>query len=72
MRRGRERATVVRVDNDRCELYGICVAAAPEVFWLSDNRLRHGRRIDTADEAAVAAAARNCPMQAIRLRESAR
>lgn len=72
MRRGR--VTVVRVDNDRCELYGICVAEAPQVFRLSDNRLRHERRIDQADEvlAAVAAAARHCPMQAIRLREAVR
>lgn len=71
MRRGR--VTVVRVDNDRCELYGICVAEAPEVFRLSDNRLRYDRRIDQAEvPATVAAAARHCPMQAIRLREGVR
>jgi ferredoxin len=54
------------VDNDRCELYGICAAEAPTLFSLGpDGRLTYRRNLGDEDIAPAAAAARCCPMQAI-------
>lgn len=65
----RLRGPRVSVDNDRCEVYGICVWEAPELFQLDrDGRLRYRRQLEEADFAPAAAAARCCPMQAIVLR----
>ncbi|HET6499477.1 MAG TPA: ferredoxin [Amycolatopsis sp.] len=59
----------ISVDNDRCELYGICEWEAPALFRLDrDGRLRYQRQPVPADFAPAAAAARSCPMQAIVLR----
>ncbi|MBP2472803.1 sulfoxide reductase heme-binding subunit YedZ [Crossiella equi] len=60
----------VSVDNERCQRYGICETAAPEVFQLvEDGRLRY----DTSPHAQFAsqakAAARCCPMRAITVQE---
>jgi ferredoxin len=56
----------VNVDNDRCELYGICEAEAPDLFALGpDGRLTYRRMLNDEDVAPAAAAARCCPMQAI-------
>ncbi|GAB3479060.1 ferredoxin [Amycolatopsis cihanbeyliensis] len=56
----------ISVDNDRCELYAICQAEAPELFELGpDGRLRYRRRLAERDYQAAAAAARCCPTQAI-------
>jgi ferredoxin len=70
MRLSRQReGTRVSVDNDRCELYGICAWEAPDVFELGrDGRLRFRRFIDTADVEQANSAARLCPMQAVVLR----
>jgi ferredoxin len=58
----------VTVDNDRCELYGICEAEAPALFELGpDGRLRYRRSPEDEDMVLAAAAARSCPMQAILL-----
>ena len=59
----------ISVDNDRCELFGLCEAEAPDVFELStDGKLRFRRTLgeDTMEQAINAA--RNCPMQAIVLK----
>jgi ferredoxin len=59
----------ISVDNDRCELYGICQWEAPEIFELDrDGRLRYRRQLVDEDVEQAAAAARCCPMQAIVLR----
>ncbi|MFI5612187.1 ferredoxin [Amycolatopsis sp. NPDC051903] len=60
----------VSVDNDRCELYGICAMEAPDLFDLGqDGRLRFRKRLlGAADTTQAIAAARVCPMQAIVLR----
>ncbi|MTD53975.1 ferredoxin [Amycolatopsis pithecellobii] len=65
----RFRGPRISVDNDRCEVYGICVWEAPALFQLDrDGRLRYRRQLEDADFAQAAAAARCCPMQAIVLR----
>ncbi|WP_328607903.1 ferredoxin [Amycolatopsis sp. NBC_00345] len=60
----------ISVDNDRCELYGICAMDAPRLFELGqDGRLRFRKRLlgeDDIDQAI--AAARVCPAQAVVLR----
>ncbi|WP_239154047.1 ferredoxin [Amycolatopsis sp. FDAARGOS 1241] len=60
----------VSVDNDRCELYGICAMEAPDLFDLGqDGRLRFRKRLlGAADMTQAIAAARMCPMQAVVLR----
>lgn len=59
----------ISVDNERCELFGICEWEAPELFQLGrDGRLRYQRRPRTHELRRAAAAARCCPMQAIELR----
>ncbi|MEC3976046.1 ferredoxin [Amycolatopsis sp. H20-H5] len=70
MKLGRQREGIrVSVDNDRCELYGICAWEAPDVFELGrDGRLRFRRAIDTGDLEQTAAAARLCPTQAVVIR----
>ncbi|WP_236788315.1 ferredoxin [Amycolatopsis sp. GM8] len=65
----RFRGPRIAVDNDRCEVYGICVWEAPQLFQLDrDGRLRYRRQLEEADFPQAAAAARCCPMQAIVLR----
>jgi ferredoxin len=67
LRRGGTGRRVV-VDNDRCELYGICEAEAPTLFALGpDGRLTYRRSLGDEDVAQAASAARCCPMQAIAL-----
>lgn len=59
----------ISVDNDRCELYGICQMEAPGVFELDlDGRLKYRRQLAVEDFDKAAQAARCCPMQAIVLR----
>jgi len=69
MRRGNGPGRRVVVDADRCELYGICEAEAPNVFALGpDGRLIYRRNnLGAEDVAPAASAARCCPMQAIAL-----
>jgi ferredoxin len=60
----------ISVDNDRCELYGICAMEAPDVFDLGqDGRLRfHTRLLDETTLEQAKMAARCCPMQAVVMR----
>ncbi|MDT0464480.1 MULTISPECIES: ferredoxin [Streptomyces] len=61
-------AVKVSVDNNHCELYGICQQEAPQVFDLGpDGRLRYDTAPDASHTPAVRQAARCCPMQAITL-----
>ncbi|MFB7445813.1 ferredoxin [Streptomyces mirabilis] len=63
----------VSVDNNHCELYGICHQEAPEVFDLGpDGRLRYDAAPDASHTPAVRQAARCCPMQAITLTQEPR
>lgn len=64
--RGRFRGPRIAVDNDRCEVFGICVWEAPRLFQLDkDGRLRYRRQLQEEDYDEAAAAARCCPKQAI-------
>ncbi|MER6737632.1 ferredoxin [Streptomyces puniciscabiei] len=61
-------AVRISVDNNHCELYGICQQEAPQVFDLGpDGRLRYETSPDASQTPAVRQAARCCPMQAITL-----
>ncbi|PSL56683.1 ferredoxin [Saccharothrix carnea] len=58
----------VAVDHDRCGHYALCQAQAPKVFrLLEDGRLRYARNPDADQAPQVRAAARVCPMRAIRV-----
>jgi ferredoxin len=56
----------VEVDLTRCQGYGNCLAAAPEVFDLNDDGLvMILRQPEGSDEAASRSAAKLCPVKAI-------
>lgn len=57
----------VRVDLDKCQGYGNCVAAAPDVFDLADNGLVLLLEETQSDDRAedVLQAVKLCPVQAI-------
>lgn len=58
----------VAVDHDRCRHYALCQAQAPKVFrLLDDGRLRYARNPDADQAPQVRAAARVCPVRAIRV-----
>lgn len=58
----------VAVDHERCRHYALCQAQAPRVFRvLDDGRLRYARNPDADQAPQVRAAARVCPMRAIRV-----
>ncbi|GAB2971926.1 ferredoxin [Saccharothrix stipae] len=58
----------VAVDHERCRHYALCQAQAPKVFRvLDDGRLRYARNPDADQAPQVRAAARVCPMRAIRV-----
>lgn len=61
----------ISVDTGLCESNALCVGAAPEVFELSDDDLLQVLVVEPPEElrAAVEAAARVCPKQAILIRE---
>ncbi|MEV4312769.1 ferredoxin [Actinocrispum sp. NPDC049592] len=64
----RERRLRLKVDNDRCERYAICEMEAPDLFELTpDGRLFYTKRPDETQVEQAAAAARCCPMQAIKV-----
>lgn len=58
----------LKVDNDRCERFGICQMEAPDLFELShDGRLFYTKRpVENQVEQAISAA-RCCPQQAIKV-----
>jgi sulfoxide reductase heme-binding subunit YedZ len=58
----------VAVDHERCRHYALCQAQAPKVFRvLDDGRLRYARNPDPDQAPQVRAAARVCPVRAIRV-----
>jgi ferredoxin len=59
----------VVVDFDRCESNALCMKAAPEVFEVRDDDLLYVLNEHPSEEqrAAVEAAVRVCPKQAISL-----
>jgi ferredoxin len=59
--------TYVHVDRDKCEGFGFCEQAAPEVFRLDDDGVLSVDQSAAAGSApAVAAALRVCPVAALR------
>jgi ferredoxin len=61
----------VVVDLSMCDLHGLCVERAPEVFQIGDDGALHVL-IDTPPEglrSKVAAAVRECPTGAISIEE---
>lgn len=66
----------VELDAEVCEAYGLCVMEAPKFFAINVDADKGvvlvGRAIEPRDIAAVEAAARGCPKQAIRLSSEAR
>ncbi|HEY3709858.1 MAG TPA: ferredoxin [Amycolatopsis sp.] len=58
----------VVVDLNRCQSYGQCVFAAPEVFrFRGAESLEYDHEPDAGSDRAVARAALACPVQAITL-----
>jgi ferredoxin len=56
------------VDLNRCQSYGQCVFAAPEVFrFRGEESLEYDHTPGAVSDAAVQRAALACPMQAITL-----
>jgi ferredoxin len=60
----------VSVNNNHCRLYAICQQEAPEVFQLARRRLHVDPYPTEGLLDKVRTAARLCPMQAIKLRET--
>jgi len=56
----------VEIDRSLCSGYGICADLAPRVIEL-DDRAEATLRTPQTDDAAVLAAANECPMGAIRV-----
>jgi len=56
----------VEIDRSLCSGYGICAELAPRVIEL-DDRAEATLRTAQTDDAAVLAAANECPMGAIRV-----
>lgn len=66
---GGEGGVILEVDWDRCEGHGRCGQTAPEMFALDEYGEMH-RRLDHVPvelEEKVAAAARACPMTALKV-----
>ncbi|HEV2783567.1 MAG TPA: ferredoxin [Actinophytocola sp.] len=58
------------VNNDRCRRYGTCEAEAPQLFRLmATGELFYRRSVAEEELEGAKAAARCCPMLAIRLEE---
>ncbi|MEY9810238.1 ferredoxin [Streptomyces albogriseolus] len=57
------------LDRPRCEGHGLCEEAAPRLMHLDDEGelVLHREEIDEADAAAANAAARVCPVAALRI-----
>ncbi|MFC3451802.1 ferredoxin [Amycolatopsis speibonae] len=65
---GRAEPVRISVDVKKCHRYAICQAEAPQVFQLTgDGQLRYLRKPGAKQVPLVQAAARACPMRAIRL-----
>jgi len=61
----------VKVDYDKCESNGLCVAAAPEVFEIRDDDVMYVLISEPTgeNEARVRQAVRACPKQALSIEE---
>lgn len=59
----------ILVDLDKCQGYGNCVIAAPEVFDLSDEGEVVVLDPDNSDTATLRQAVRECPAHALELAE---
>ena len=61
----------VKVDYDKCESNGLCVAAAPGVFEIRDDDVMYVLIPEPAgeNEARVRQAVRACPKQALSITE---
>lgn len=59
----------VHVDREKCEGFGFCEEAVPEVFHLDDDGVLHieSAAAQSAAGARVASAVRVCPVAALRL-----
>ncbi|NEC52152.1 ferredoxin [Actinospica acidiphila] len=57
------------LDRPRCEGHGLCEEAAPQLMHLDDEGelVLHREEIDASDAAAASAAARVCPVAALRI-----
>ncbi|MEV5459758.1 ferredoxin [Streptomyces cellulosae] len=57
------------LDRPRCEGHGLCEEAAPQLMHLDDEGelVLHREEIDESDAAAANAAARVCPVAALRI-----
>ncbi len=62
----------VHVDRDKCEGFGFCEEAAPEVFALDDDGVLHITHAAAQPPLAtkLASAVRRCPVAALRLVEA--
>ncbi|XVV05377.1 hypothetical protein ACQPW3_08285 [Actinosynnema sp. CA-248983] len=61
-------AVRVEVDHGLCRHFALCQVQAPRVFRvLADGTLRYARNPDPEEGPRVAAAARACPMRAVRV-----
>ncbi|MFI9813566.1 ferredoxin [Saccharothrix variisporea] len=61
-------AVRVEVDHGLCRHFALCQVQAPQVFRvLEDGTLRYARNPEPEQAARVAAAARACPMRAVRV-----
>ncbi|MFI9455942.1 ferredoxin [Amycolatopsis sp. NPDC052450] len=70
---GRAERVRISVDDKKCHRYAICQAEAPQVFQLQgDGQLRYLRKPGAKQVPLVQAAARACPMRAIRLQGAGR
>ena len=49
---------------------GMCVGSAPDLFELDTSRQSHPRNERVDDAPAVWAAAENCPVEAIKIRDA--
>jgi ferredoxin len=62
----------VHVDRDKCESYGVCVAASPTVFYLNDDDELEVKVTSPADslKPEIHDAVARCPKRAIELRHA--
>lgn len=61
----------IEVDFELCEANGVCMGILPEVFDLDDEDFLHvlSDEVTPENEAKVREAVRQCPRQAISIRE---
>lgn len=62
----------VQVDSTRCDAYGLCAEAAPNLFELDDfgyATARNGGEVPSGEEPKANQAIRACPVSAIRVLE---